>query len=53
MIFEEAQKLFLVGWIATEVQASAFRVVMFQAVVKPLVVAEIKALLLQLPFQVQ
>ena len=52
MIFEEAQKLFLVGQISAEMKASAFCVVMLQAIVEPLVVAEIKALLLQLPFQV-
>src|SRR6516162_11186713 len=52
MIFEEAQKLFLVGQISVEMKASAFCVVMLQAIVEPLVVAEIKVLLLQLLFQV-
>ena len=52
MVLDEANELLLVGKVGVEVKPNTLRVVVFEAVIEPLVVAEIESLLLQLPLQV-
>ena len=52
MVLEEAQQLGLIRRIGVQVKTNAFGILVFQAIVEPLVVTEVKSFLLQLPLQV-
>ncbi len=52
MVLEEAQQFGLIPQVGAEMQTNAFGGLVLQAVVEPLVVAEIESLLLQLPLEV-
>src|SRR5258708_16328137 len=49
MILEKAKQFFLVAEIGAQVKADALRIVVLQAVVEPLVIAEVEPQLLKLP----
>ena len=52
MVFNEANQLILVGQVSQQVKPDAFDAVMLQPVIQAFVVAVVKALLLEFPFQV-
>src|SRR5580704_7101203 len=52
VVLEEAKQLLLVGEVSTEMKPNPLCIVMLQAIIEPLVVAEVEPLLLQLPLQV-
>ena len=52
VILDEANKLRLIRRIGAEMAADALGIIVFQAVVQPLVVAVVEPLLLQLPFEI-
>src|SRR5262245_5367378 len=51
VVFDEADESLLIAGFSTEMQPDGFGVLMLQAIVEPLVIAEIEALLLQCPFE--
>ena len=53
MIFKEAEELVLKGGIGAKVEANTLGVLVLQAIIKPLVVAEVEAALLELPLETQ
>ena len=52
VVFQKAQQLPLVGQVSAKMKPDAFRIFMLQPIIKPLVVAEIEAMLLQFPLLV-
>src|ERR1700691_695337 len=52
VVLNKANQLLLVSKIRTKVKSNTFRLVVFQAIIKLLVITEIEALLLQLPLQI-
>src|SRR5580704_11080988 len=52
VVLEEAEQLLLVGKVSAEMKPNSLCIVMLQAIIEPLVVAEVEPLLLQLPLQV-
>ena len=49
MVLEEAKQLLLVGKVSTELKPNTLCIVMLQAIIEALVIAEVEPLLLQLP----
>src|SRR5271169_5183966 len=52
VVLEEAKQLLLVGKVGTKMKPNSLCIVMFQAIIEPLVIAEVEPLLLQFPLQV-
>jgi hypothetical protein len=52
VIFDETKQLLLIPQLRTEMKPNTFGILMLQAVIEPLVIAEIKPLLLKLPLQI-
>ena len=52
MVLEEPKQIVLVCKVSTQMKSNALCIVVFQSIIKPLVVAEVESPLLQLPLQV-
>ncbi len=52
MVLQKTQKLALISRISAEMQSDVLSAVMLQAIIEPLVIAKIKAAMLQLPLEI-